>query len=290
MPTIAVASVAGSPGVTSTTWALANAVKRASASPQEDRPEPVVVEADPRGESLRPRLTGLVSSHSPSTEPSGLRNFGAALRLRNGSQIEAAALRQLIDKHVGQVNGVHLVGPEADLAKAAETVASYAPLVAKAFHYSDRWLGLVDLGRLYPNTPAAEVLPWVDQLLLIVWPHHDLVATTRHWLRTLPAGTLCRIVTVGDRPLRPENFAESLPDAPMFSFVADRLAPEIFMAKGLRRRLRNSQWWRSVRALEIEMHSQLSARSRRPIDLTTTDTTVDEDACGAELATESRPA
>lgn len=148
MPLIALASVKGSPGVTTTCLALAAAWPA---------PRRLVIEADPAGGDLSPRL-GLPPAP-------GLASMAAAARRGHGSGLAWQHARGL---HGGLSAVIAPAGAEQAAACLAALAGSGAEALASLAAGADPVIA--DCGRLDPGSPALPVAALAGVTLLMVRP------------------------------------------------------------------------------------------------------------------------
>lgn len=149
---LAVGSVKGTGGATSTALGLA-------AAAGEHTSGAVMVEADPSGGSL----IGW-SEHLNATRP---------------SLYEAASQNslELAMQRLGQVRVVPAQGDPWKITVAIEGVRRWRPLLDDAGD-----VAVVDVGRLYPSSPALRIVGQADVLVLVAPPEAGPLAATIEWM------------------------------------------------------------------------------------------------------------
>ena len=149
---IAVGSVKGIGGATSTALGLAAAAGEYSSGA-------VMVEADPSGGSL----LGW-SEHLNATRP---------------SLYEAASQHslELAMQRLGQVRVVPAQGDPWKITVAIEGVRRWRPMLDDAGD-----IAVVDVGRLYPSSPALRIVGQADTLVLVAPPEAGPLAATIEWM------------------------------------------------------------------------------------------------------------
>lgn len=261
MSVFALGSVKASPGVTTTTVALA------SVWPEPRRP--VVVEADPDGGSLAARF-GLGS------EP-GLVSLAAAARRVPGDDSpeagETESLVELVGRHAQELPGgvpVVVGPPAAEQAHASLATGGrvftrhHGPAVdEEAARQADL---LVDCGRVGPRSPSLPLACEADVLVLVARPRLDEVHHLVHRVAQMRDHVrgLC-LITVGHRPYEPSAVADAT-RLPLAGAIADdrRTAEALGGGAASDRRLTRSPLLHAAR----EIAAELVARTRTPAGVT----------------------
>lgn len=253
MSVVALGSIKASPGVTTTSVALASVWPR-------DR-QPVIVEADPDGGSLGTRFglaadPGLVSLAAASRrareapdgdDPGGAEDHGE----RDG----------LIDGHTQELPGgvPVVVGPPAAEQAHAALATGGPSLVRDRNRRVDL---LIDCGRLGPRSPSLPLASEADALVLVARPRLDEVHHLVHRVTALAsqARHLC-LVTIGTRPYEPREVAEAVQVPLLGAFPEDpRTARILGGHSGSGRRLARSPLLDAARRIAVDLVAHVQPR------------------------------
>jgi hypothetical protein len=231
---LALASVKGAPGVSVAAYALARVA-------ESEGHNVVLVEADPAGGDLAARLgVGLDSS---------LLSLAAEARRGISAEMVGSHLQPLTDR-------LAVLSAPASGAQAAAALEVLATPLPPALAQIDAET-VVDVGRLYPGSPALALVNATDRAVVVLRPTLAQVATFRAGLEDL-AGlnaelgvVLVEDTTSGPDSLSPDEMAEVIsPWAKALGQLAwDPLGTRLLHGTGQGGRLRRSALWRSARAL-----------------------------------------
>ena len=188
MSLVALCSVHGSPGVTTTSLVLAGAWPETRNC--------VVVEADPFG--------GVVAARFGLGDTPGLASLAAVARRGLDTEV--------LWRHAQPLPGgvPVLVGPpSAD--QAHLVLRDLAPYLAEWCTDNPGVDVIADCGRLAPGAPTLELLRRADTPLLVTRPTADQLRLAANRLRSLDTvGTDVRLLLIGDTPYGPEEVAATL--------------------------------------------------------------------------------
>lgn len=230
MTAIALGSVKGAPGVTTTLLAM-TAVWPA------DRTL-VVTELDPDGGVLAAR-------RRLGFEPGLVTAVAALLR-------GAGTVRDHIQP-LGDSVGVLVAPSTAEQVRASVEAAGDALWPALAAGDDDV---LVDCGRLRPSSPALAVASRADTLLLLLRPRLEDVAQVRDRIPALHRSRLePRLVLVDDGPYRTDEVVHALGAPVVARLPMDRRTADALNGVTAQRRLTRSRLLRGVRAMVDELAS-----------------------------------
>lgn len=210
MTILAFGSAKGSPGVTTTVLALA--------ARWPSHREPLVVEADPAGGDLVPRLTSLDG------EAGGLRDTPSTVQL-------AASGRSGLSDHSLLEHLQRLPGPgevRALVAPPSPFAASTAVAALVAAGFGDRLRGLagldslLDVGRIDAASPSLNLVRWLGAVVLIARPTLVDVLHTRELAASLRSvGVRCSLIVIGDRPYTPNEAADAIGNVAFVGVLPD---------------------------------------------------------------------
>jgi MinD-like ATPase involved in chromosome partitioning or flagellar assembly len=231
MRTVAITSVKGAPGVTTTALLLASMLERS-----------VVVEADLDGSSLAIRY-GL------GREP-GLTTLAAA------TSGEAHIWRD----HAQDAGGVAvLVGP--DSAATARSLWNTAGDAITARLAATDTIAVVDSGRFRTPTP---ILRAADIVLVAVTPVADQLVALNHQLPVLRAEVrgVVEVLLIGAGPYSSSDVETAL-DVEVIAYLPDdRAAADALRIGGIRSRLGRSRLARATRDLATHIEARLTNEER----------------------------
>lgn len=238
MTLVAVGSVRGAPGVTTTALLLASCLDGA-----------VLVEADPAGGVLAVRY-GL------GREP-GLTTLAAT----------PARERARLLEHAQDAGGVPVVvGPDA--AEASEALWRGAgDALAAAVRDAGGWV-VVDAGRVHRPTA---VVRRADLVLLAVHPVAEQLVGATHLVASLRGAVDgdVAVMLVGDGPYRAAD-VETVLDCPVVAHLPDDEATAAHLrdGRGTRARVARSRLARAVSALAEQVEDLAADPARRPAEVT----------------------
>jgi len=234
MGAIALTSVGDRSGVSTTSVGLALALGELAS----ERRTPVLIEMDPRGGTLRARLT-----HSTLADEGVLRvkALGAAVMSRStnvGEQLGSANL----------LNGLLLADVDPDPAEARATVDRFGVELVNALTESERWIAVVDLGPLFVGSPSLGLAAAVDSVVMLAKPRPETSARVRHWHEQMcQQGVRPKLVAVGTRP-NPHRWGKEVGQQPEEVIYNDPVVSERALRQ-LNPKLRLTSWWRSILGL-----------------------------------------
>lgn len=241
MTTIALVSIKGAPGVTTTAVALA-----AAWSTEEPA---LVAEVDPDGGALGP-LCGL------SLEDRGLRSLAVAGR-HDGS------VPDVLD-HCQPFGPSHLpilVAP-VSAEQTLNAVASLDVRFNRCLEASDHVVFL-DAGRFRPDTSVSRVLAHADLVIVVARPtllHAEAIAARTDALNGL--GARVNVLLVGDRPYEPDEFTSALGISVVGVIEADRRGAEAMLSVPNSMFAKRSLLMRSARAVAAGIREEMFTTAR----------------------------
>ena len=240
MSIIAVGSVKASPGVTSLSVGLGLTWESTTGR------RAVLIEADGDGGVLAARF-GLASSPSL-VELSGIaRHELTIIRLQKNCQLLAGQLPALVAPGCGESTTLVL--------------APLARRLAADLGGLDDIDVVVDVGRLRPHSPAAELIKQCDLLVLVARPHFDQLVPLVHQARKVTAHDIpTALVCVGDRPYPPTEMAKAS-QLDLLGVMAHEPRVAQALAGGLpaNQRHRRLLMWRTLTELVHRIHYRLQA-------------------------------
>ena len=191
-------SAKGSPGVTTTVVALA--------ARWPAHREPFVVEADPTGGDIVPRLASLEG------DTGGLRDTPSTVQLAAASRRGLNSITLL--EHAQRLPGIGEVRALLSPASAFASTTALGELVNAdlAGHLASMVSHdvLVDAGTIYPASPMIPILRAVRWLYLVARPTLESILHARELVGAVGAmGVRCGVVVIGDRPYSPIDVAEA---------------------------------------------------------------------------------
>jgi len=235
MSLVALCSVHGSPGVTTTALALAGAW------PEERRY--LLVEADPFG--------GVVAARFRLGDTPGLASLAAVARRGLDSEV--------LWQHAQQLPGgvPVLVGPpSADHAHAV--LRDLAPHLAEWCSDNPGVDVIADCGRFGPGAPNLELVLRAGAALMVTRPTAEQLRPAAYRARSLEAtGPAVRLLLIGDIPFGPEEVATTLQLAVAGVMAWDPQAAEVLGGGVGFRDVRRSLLARSAAALAESLVSEL---------------------------------
>ena len=240
MSIIAVGSVKASPGVTSLSVGLGLSWESTTGR------RAVLIEADGDGGVLAARF-GLVTTPSL-VELSGIARHGLTIdRLQNNCQLLAGQLPALVAPGCGET-----------------TTLVLAPLARRLVDGLGRFNDIdavVDVGRIRPHSPAAELIKHCNLLVLVARPQFDQLVPLVHQARKvidhdIPTALVC----VGDRPYPPTEMAKAS-QLDLLGVMAHEPRVAQALAGGLpaNQRHRRLLLWRTLTELVHRIHYRLQA-------------------------------
>jgi MinD-like ATPase involved in chromosome partitioning or flagellar assembly len=231
MSLVAIGSVHGSPGVTTTVLGMA------AAWPSATGRDVLVVEADPDGGVLAARFDELSADKTLADVAVDIRRTFAVERVMEST-------RRLW-------GGVPVVVAPPSAERSQSALVTCAERLAVGLSGAQEIDALVDVGRMTVRSPCLPLVKHAGMALLVTRPTFEDVAITAPRVAELGAkGCEVGLVVVGDRPYPPTEVAAAV-GADLVGVVPADARSAVLLAggPGADRRLRRSLLWRSLHEL-----------------------------------------